>query len=187
MRMGSTRAPSILVAALIAGLGCAGCAQSSSAVAVVEESRLPGRGLFSPWWLTVVVKPSTGDVTVPGDVLFLLDSAKVEEAGAARLRELAPRLGNGTSLITVAGATDGATGTPEYNIALSRRRAEAVVDVLVSAGVDRARLVVQAWGSRCPIADEAGPDPAEARARNRRVVIVTRADIVGRSGETCGG
>ena len=67
--------------------------------------------------------------------------------------------------LTVLGHTD-ATGTEEYNLDLSRRRAANVLARLIRQGVDPARLSAVAIGRAQPIA----PNSTEAgRARNRRV------------------
>jgi len=57
-------------------------------------------------------------------------------------------------------------GTPEYNLALGERRAEAVKSYLASLGVDRGRLVTISYGEERP----ADPGQSEdAWALNRRV------------------
>ena len=61
------------------------------------------------------------------------------------------------------------TGKAEYNVELSRRRAEAVADYLqknYELGTDR--VVANLYGAENPIA---GNDTAEGRAQNRRVEI----------------
>jgi outer membrane protein OmpA-like peptidoglycan-associated protein len=67
----------------------------------------------------------------------------------------------------VAGYTD-AIGSVQYNLDLSRRRAQAVVDYLVSQGIDAARFEVIGMGKSDPIATNSTP---EGRAMNRRVEI----------------
>ena len=67
--------------------------------------------------------------------------------------------------LTVLGHTD-AIGSDTYNIALSRRRAEAVMAALVERGVRPGQLTEVAIGKRQPIAPN---DTAEGRALNRRV------------------
>ena len=67
--------------------------------------------------------------------------------------------------VTVLGHTD-AIGSDAYNIALSRRRAEAVMAALVARGVSPDQLSEVAIGKRQPIAPN---DTAEGRALNRRV------------------
>jgi len=67
----------------------------------------------------------------------------------------------------VAGYTD-AIGSVEYNLDLSRRRAQAVVDYIVSQGIDGTRFEVTGMGKSDPIATNSTP---EGRAMNRRVEI----------------
>lgn len=57
-------------------------------------------------------------------------------------------------------------GTPEYNLALGERRAEAVKSYLSSLGIDRSRLVTISYGEERPADSGQGED---AWAKNRRV------------------
>ena len=68
----------------------------------------------------------------------------------------------------VEGHTDDRS-TEQYNLNLSQRRAEAVVDFLVEQGVARERLVAQGIGEGQPIADN---KTASGRSKNRRVEFV---------------
>jgi OmpA-OmpF porin, OOP family len=67
----------------------------------------------------------------------------------------------------VAGYTD-AIGSESYNLNLSRRRAQAVVDYLVLQGLDGTRFEVIGLGKSGPVATNSTP---EGRAMNRRVEI----------------
>ncbi len=60
-------------------------------------------------------------------------------------------------------------GTPEYNIALSERRAKAVVTYLENMGVTAQQLSVVSYGEEKPMVKERSE---EAFAKNRRAVIV---------------
>ena len=55
---------------------------------------------------------------------------------------------------------------PDANVALSQKRADAVRDVLVKAGVDPDTLVAKGYGSANPVASN---DPPEGRFKNRRI------------------
>ena len=70
--------------------------------------------------------------------------------------------------INVNGHTD-SIGTVEYNLALSDRRANAVVNYLTGKGIASDRLVPQGFGKSQPIATN---ETAEGRAQNRRVELV---------------
>jgi outer membrane protein OmpA-like peptidoglycan-associated protein len=74
--------------------------------------------------------------------------------------------------ITIEGHTD-SEGIPERNNPLSERRAKAVSDYLVSAGVDPARISTVGYGAERPIADNATP---EGRAQNRRIELNVTVD-----------
>jgi OmpA-OmpF porin, OOP family len=70
------------------------------------------------------------------------------------------------------GHTD-ANGKPAHNLALSKRRAEAVKAYLVAHGIATARLSTMGYGQSRPIADNG---TADGRAQNRRVVF-QRTDV----------
>lgn len=67
--------------------------------------------------------------------------------------------------IEVGGHTDG-RGSVEYNIRLSESRAKAVVDYLISKGIEPRRLQYKGYGKSKPISTN---DTEEGRALNRRV------------------
>ncbi|MDX1631902.1 MAG: OmpA family protein [Thermoanaerobaculia bacterium] len=69
--------------------------------------------------------------------------------------------------IQVYGHTDD-VGTAEYNQELSERRAQAVRNYLVEAGIDEDLISTKGFGKAVPLVE--GTDP-EARQRNRRVEI----------------
>lgn len=74
----------------------------------------------------------------------------------------------------VAGHTD-SSGSDEYNLALSERRAMSVKAGLVAAGMDPARVMSQGHGESQPIANN---ETEEGRAQNRRVVIIVGPEDV---------
>jgi outer membrane protein OmpA-like peptidoglycan-associated protein len=74
--------------------------------------------------------------------------------------------------IVIQGYTDN-TGRADHNRKLSQARAEAVTGYLVSAGVQRARLVSEGLGDTHPAASNA---THEGRAQNRRVEIHIEAN-----------
>jgi OmpA-OmpF porin, OOP family len=72
--------------------------------------------------------------------------------------------------IDVAGHTD-ADGEVAVNQALSEKRAQAVVDYLVRAGLPASRFTAIGYGSTQPVADN---DTDEGKARNRRIEFIVK-------------
>jgi outer membrane protein OmpA-like peptidoglycan-associated protein len=70
-----------------------------------------------------------------------------------------------TRKLEITGHTDNA-GDDASNLILSKNRAEAVKNYLVSKGIDAMRFVINYFGETKPIADNS---TAEGRAKNRRV------------------
>ena len=69
--------------------------------------------------------------------------------------------------VTVEGYTD-STSTPDHNIDLSQRRAQAVVAYLTAGGIPAASMTAKGLGEAEPVAPN---DTAMGRAQNRRVEI----------------
>lgn len=71
------------------------------------------------------------------------------------------------TIIEIMGHTD-ADGSDSYNLALSRRRADAVGDHLVTKGIQSMRIVTEGFGEQYPVASN---DTADGKALNRRVEL----------------
>ena len=100
-------------------------------------------------------------------ILFETASDVIDTTSDDLLRETADviRAHPEAGAIQVEGHTD-RVGAPRYNRTLSQRRAEAIVERLVSLGVDADRLTAIGHGFDQPLADNDSP---EGRQRNRRV------------------
>ena len=85
-----------------------------------------------------------------------------------RLIEIALRCP--TTNIEIAGHTDG-DGEDGFNQALSEKRAQAVVDYLVKAGLPATRFTAVGYGSTQPVV---GNDTEEGKAQNRRIEFLVR-------------
>jgi outer membrane protein OmpA-like peptidoglycan-associated protein len=70
---------------------------------------------------------------------------------------------------TIEGHTD-SQGDDKMNLDLSKARAQAVKDYLISKGVDADHLSSEGYGETRPVADNG---TAEGRAKNRRVIVQT--------------
>lgn len=74
--------------------------------------------------------------------------------------------------INVYGYTDN-KGSDEYNLTLSEKRANAVINYLVSKGIAKSRLYAMGMGEKDPIADN---ETDAGRAKNRRVEFAISAN-----------
>ncbi|MGB0959670.1 MAG: OmpA family protein [Halocynthiibacter sp.] len=110
-------------------------------------------------------------VTMPQDLLFDVDSAKLSPALRDDLNTLAANLGKyPDSTIDVIGHTDN-TGSAEHNQALSTERAHSVAYTLMDAGVAPARVRAIGRGEDEPVASNLSE---EGKRQNRRVNIIIR-------------
>jgi OOP family OmpA-OmpF porin len=106
-------------------------------------------------------------INIPAAALFAFDKAVLTEEGKQAIEEyrkdVRPELSKAYEVIVI-GHTD-STGNAEYNLGLSKRRAEAVRDYLVDTGVRTERLRILGRGKNDPIASN---DTNDGRALNRR-------------------
>lgn len=115
---------------------------------------------------------NTGDrliVTLPQDITFATDSFTVRPDLQRDLRAVAGNLQSyPDSTIQIIGHTD-SDGAASYNQDLSERRANAVANVLLNAGVPGRRIQTIGRGEEQPVASNLN---AQGKAQNRRVEIV---------------
>jgi len=114
--------------------------------------------LFSGLLAKGKIRFDSGRATIDPDSAGLLD----------RLIETALRCPSAN--IEIAGHTD-ADGEDGFNQALSEKRAQAVTDFLVKAGLPAERFTAMGYGSTQPVA---GNDTDEGKAQNRRIDFVVR-------------
>lgn len=106
------------------------------------------------------------------NLLFEFDSDRLQSHHIASIQRVAQAMqASDIEAIRIEGHTDN-VGSADYNLRLSQRRAHAVAQILVEAGMKAARMQVKGFGAQKPIADsksEAG------RAQNRRVILIIPA------------
>jgi outer membrane protein OmpA-like peptidoglycan-associated protein len=125
----------------------------SGALSHVAETRNSARGYV---------------VNLP-DILFDVNEATLKTDAKQAIAKLAGILLVIPDLkVVVEGHTD-STGSEEYNLELSRRRALSVLEFISGEGVEPSRLSSEGFGMTKPIADNA---TKEGRSQNRRVEIV---------------
>ena len=100
------------------------------------------------------------------NIFFDYDKSLLLQQSYNELRDLVDILNKYPKMrIEVGGHTDG-RGSVDYNQRLSESRAKAVVDYLISKGIDMRRLQYKGYGKSQPIDTN---NTEEGRARNRRV------------------
>lgn len=139
-------------------------AQASAAVQA-EEADAARRALAE----LQAEQTQRGMVLTLSDVLFDTNAATLKAGATLAIDRLSKFLDQSpeTRLI-IEGHTD-SQGSDAYNEELSRRRAQAVGDELVSRGIESGRFEVIGRGEAYPVA---GNETAAGRQQNRRVEIV---------------
>lgn len=99
------------------------------------------------------------------DVLFAFDSAELSSAVEQYLTDITEKLRKDNSIrLSIEGHAD-KMGSNQYNQALSERRAFAVMEYLVSQGIDASRISARGYGETRPVS-------LESDDLNRRVAVV---------------
>jgi outer membrane protein OmpA-like peptidoglycan-associated protein len=112
-------------------------------------------------------------ITFDSGILFDVDRSDLKYGSKSELAQLSTILNKYEDTnIMLAGHTD-STGSSEYNMALSQRRAQSVADYLATQNVSATRFDVRGFGKDEPIASN---DTAAGRALNRRVEVAIWAN-----------
>lgn len=107
--------------------------------------------------------------SVLNNIFFDLNKADIkpqsysELENAVRFLKLNPAL-----VIEVGGHTDNA-GSEDYNLKLSQKRSQSVIDYLVQKGIEKPRMVSKGYGSSKPLANN---DSESNRQLNRRIEFI---------------
>lgn len=104
----------------------------------------------------------SSDLLFPTNSSYLTDKAKVELSKLTKIMKE-----KSAKNIRVDGHTD-ATGTVEYNVWLSDKRATSVKKFLQDSGIPSSRITTQGLGQAKPVSDNKTP---EGRQKNRRVEV----------------
>lgn len=110
-------------------------------------------------------------LNMPGNVTFDVDQSGVKSNFYPVLNSVGLVLDEfDKTLIDVNGHTD-STGSVEYNMGLSNRRARSVADYLAAQGVESTRIFTQGFGPHYPVADNG---TSSGRQLNRRVELILK-------------
>ena len=109
---------------------------------------------------------------IVGRIYYDYDQAKLRADSRDTLRAVMDIMNQYPNLVFEVGAHTDGKGTEEYNIALSKKRADAVMNYYIyDKKVSRERLMPKAYGTSQPAASNTTPDGKDnptGRAQNRR-------------------
>lgn len=142
-----------------------GSLANASEKAAAEAYAISKKGCGKPAPAPAPVKQEV--ISLQG-VYFNTNSAELTAASTVKLDEAVATLKRrGDISVEVAAHTD-SRGKDSYNLALSDRRAQSVMQYLIAHGIAADRLTAKGYGETQPVADNAS---AEGRAQNRRVEL----------------
>jgi outer membrane protein OmpA-like peptidoglycan-associated protein len=140
----------------------------------------PGASLYTPVGALTNVQESPQELrlTLAADILFDFDKSTIRADAQAALDRVAEIIrSKSQGVVTIEGFTD-SKGAPDYNLRLSRARAEAVQNWLTDReGLHGAGFTTRGFGATRFAAPNAMPDGSDdpaGRRKNRRVEIIIR-------------
>jgi hypothetical protein len=105
------------------------------------------------------------------NVFYEIDSWQLKKESMTELDNLADLLSENKNLVMEIGGYTDSTGSEQYNLALSEKRALSVVNYLIKKGISSDRLKYKGYGNNSPLGDNV---TIEGRKLNRR----TEAKII---------
>jgi outer membrane protein OmpA-like peptidoglycan-associated protein len=110
-------------------------------------------------------------INFDSDILFAVDSATLSPQSMSSLDDFARVMREyPKTAILIQGYTD-SSGSEQYNVQLSERRAKSVYNHLALREVEQGRMAAIGYGEGYPVADNA---TSQGRAQNRRVSILVK-------------
>jgi len=112
--------------------------------------------------------PAAASTARPFLIFFDWDRSNINDSARPTINEITSTIkANPNANVRIAGHAD-KSGTDRYNDALSRRRADAVLNALTQQGLQRSRATVESFGESRPLVDT--PDGVR-EPQNRRVEV----------------
>jgi len=122
--------------------------------------------MVEPYIKKISLNPiKIGEKMLLSNIFYEVDSWQLKKESMSELNTLANLLSENKDLIMEIGGYTDSTGSADYNLILSEKRAMSVVTYLVSKGISAERLKVKGYGNTFPIGDNV---TAEGRKLNRR-------------------
>lgn len=119
----------------------------------------------------VLDRKAVNEKFVLDNIYFGFDSTDIKPEAAAELDRLVQLLVDNPEIKIEMGSHTDSVGSFDYNIDLSRRRAESTIRYLINKGISPDRLTAKGYGETQPIARNTNPDGTDnpaGRDKNRR-------------------
>jgi outer membrane protein OmpA-like peptidoglycan-associated protein len=127
---------------------------------------------YKPFIKKIILNPAVvGEKMQLSNVFYEIDSWQLKKESITELDNLATLLSENKNLAMEIGGYTDSTGSVQYNMALSEKRALSVVNYLIKKGIYSARLRYKGYGNTSPLGDNV---TVEGRKLNRR----TEAKII---------
>ena len=165
----------LMLTAVLALSACANASRFGNDAAAGSGNPEAGAG-FSQTGLPPADSPEYFQQAIGDRVLFAVDQSTLTPEAQSVLNAQAGWLATNPDYLAVIEGHADEQGTREYNLALGARRANAVMEYLMSQGVAASRLKFVSYGKERPI--EVCSEEA-CYAKNRRAVTVIAAGGLG--------
>lgn len=124
--------------------GCGGYLNSSAELTTLSEEQ------NETYWVDFILS-SIGKPIPVDDIFFDFNKATLRPESETALNEVIKTLNDNPNISIELGAHTDFKGADEYNLVLSQKRAEAVVDYLISNGISKERLTAKGYGESMPV------------------------------------
>lgn len=124
--------------------GCGGYLNSSAELTTLSEEQ------NETYWVDFVLS-SIGKPIPVDDIFFDFNKATLRPESEIALNEVIKTLNDNPNISIEMGAHTDYKGADEYNLVLSQKRAEAVVDYLINNGISKERLTAKGYGESMPV------------------------------------
>jgi hypothetical protein len=125
-----------------------------------------------PYIKRIILNPAiVGEKMQLSNVFYEIDSWQLKNESITELDNLVTLLSENKNLVMEIGGYTDSTGSVEYNMVLSEKRALSVVNYLINKGISSDRLKYKGYGNTSPLGDNI---TTEGRKLNRR----TEAKII---------
>jgi hypothetical protein len=125
-----------------------------------------------PYVKKIILNPTkVGEKMLLANVFYEVDSWELKNESMSELNNLVALLTENKNMVMEIGGYTDATGSGQYNMVLSEKRALSVVNYLIKNGISSGRLKYKGYGNSSPLGDNV---TTEGRKLNRR----TEAKII---------